>query len=443
MNGKQFKYISGAIIALALTIPSLTAVAMAQTTEKKPISVNRAVELALEKNKTLAAADQVKLGAEEGVKSSRADLFAKASLDAGYTGLRHQPIMKIDGRESASAHDNQYSWGVTLSQPLFTGYKLSSRVDLAKLNVVDADIQRRLLTIDLARDVKLACYNLLLTKKLLEVAQSEVDSLTSHRRRSLNMYKQELIPKNDLLRSEVALANSLQALEQAKADVDSARALLNTLMDEDVDFPVTVKDIIGIPEMNQSRVQLNAYALENRPDLHGIKNNIEQAALSEKLAKSGYYPDVNLVGRYEQASGELSSLENDYTNSENASISLEMTWTFFEWGKTSAQIREARHQKESYFNTLRARENQVRQDVKDALLTLGVAKKNIKTAQTSMDQAIENYRITNEQYFQQVVTSTIVIDAQSYLTQASSNYYRSLYGYMASLATLDWAIGKI
>jgi outer membrane protein TolC len=309
--------------------------------------------------------------------------------------------------------------------------------------VVDADIQRRILTIDLARDVKLACYNLLLTKKLQEVAQSEVDSLTSHRRRSLNMYRQELIPKNDLLRSEVALANSLQTLEQAKADVDSARALLNTLMDEDVDFPVTVKDIIGIPEMNQGRAQLNAYALENRPDLHGIKNNIEQAALSEKLAKSGFYPDVNLVGRYEQASGELSSLENDYTNSENASISLEITWTFFEWGKTPAQVREARHQKEAYFSTLKAKENQVRQEVKDALLTLGVAKKNVKTAETSMDQAIENYRITNEQYFQQVVTSTIVLDAQSYLTQASSNYYRALYGYMASLATLDWAIGKI
>jgi outer membrane protein TolC len=419
------------------------AVAMAETTQKKPISVNRAVELALKKNKTLAAAGQVKLGAEEGVKSSRADLFAKASLDAGYTGLRHQPIQITNGHEAASAHENQYSWGVTLSQPLFTGYELSSRVDLAKLNVVDADIQRRILTIDLARDVKLACYNLLLTKKLQEVAQSEVDSLTSHRRRSLNMYRQELIPKNDLLRSEVALANSLQTLEQAKADVDSARALLNTLMDEDVDFPVTVKDIIGIPEMNQGRAQLNAYALENRPDLHGIKNNIEQAALSEKLAKSGFYPDVNLVGRYEQASGELSSLENDYTNSENASISLEITWTFFEWGKTPAQVREARHQKEAYFSTLKAKENQVRQEVKDALLTLGVAKKNVKTAETSMDQAIENYRITNEQYFQQVVTSTIVLDAQSYLTQASSNYYRALYGYMASLATLDWAIGKI
>jgi outer membrane protein TolC len=113
MKRKQFKYICGTIIALALTIPSLMAVAMAETTQKKPISVNRAVELALKKNKTLAAAGQVKLGAEEGVKSSRADLFAKASLDAGYTGLRHQPIQITNGHEAASAHENQYSGGVT------------------------------------------------------------------------------------------------------------------------------------------------------------------------------------------------------------------------------------------------------------------------------------------------------------------------------------------
>ncbi len=71
-----------------------------------------------------------------------------------------------------------------------------------------------------------------------------------------------------------------------------------------------------------------------------------------------------------------------------------------------------------------------------------MAKKNITTASRALDQALENWRITNVQYRQQVATSTEVLDARTFLTQADSNYYNSLYGYLSAIAELSRVVGK-
>ena len=76
------------------------------------------------------------------------------------------------------------------------------------------------------------------------------------------------------------------------------------------------------------------------------------------------------------------------------------------------------------------------------LVNLPVSRKNIRTAEESLGQAKENYRITNLQYQQQITTSTEVLDARTFLSQAETNYYGALYGYMISEAELERAVGR-
>lgn len=88
-------------------------------------------------------------------------------------------------------------------------------------------------------------------------------------------------------------------------------------------------------------------------------------------------------------------------------------------------------------------EDRVRIDVKNSLLDMDVSRKNITTAREALDQARENYRLVDLQYRQQMTTSTEVLDARVYLSQAQMNYYGALYGYMISQAHLDRAVGII
>lgn len=406
-------------------------------------SVNQAVKAAVADNPYVKEAQEHINAAHQAVRRSRADLFATAGLNYAYTGLNEQPIMKTAQGETPTAHTRQYAWNLTLTQPLFTGYALSTAVEISKLGVMDRKILKETTILDLARDVKIACYNLLLSRKMLMVAQSEVDSLTAHWKVADRFYNRELIPKNDLLRSEVALADSKQTLEARRADVISAMALLNRLMNADINRTVAVEDVGPVPDAETDLHSLVESALDRRPVIRGLKNSLEQALLSEKLSKSSHYPTVSLQGRYGRNGDDITGRDNAYTNSESAAVSLRIGWTFFDWGKTTAGVNQARFHTRAIRQKIRGTEALIRQQVKDTVLRRDVAKKNIQTAEKSLAQARENFRITNVQYAQQVTTSDVVLDARTFLTRADSNYYRSVYGYMASLADLDRVIGNM
>ncbi|MDY7037322.1 MAG: TolC family protein, partial [Thermodesulfobacteriota bacterium] len=60
----------------------------------------------------------------------------------------------------------------------------------------------------------------------------------------------------------------------------------------------------------------------------------------------------------------------------------------------------------------------------------------------AVEQAEENLRVSQERYKAQVTTSTEVLDAQTLLTQARTNYYNALYDHNLAKAKLLRAKGE-
>ena len=77
----------------------------------------------------------------------------------------------------------------------------------------------------------------------------------------------------------------------------------------------------------------------------------------------------------------------------------------------------------------------------DEIIQLSLAQA-IEAALESLDLAKENWRITDLQFKQNIATTTDILDARTFLTQAEINDYIALYGYKISLAELERAIGK-
>jgi outer membrane protein len=123
-------------------------------------------------------------------------------------------------------------------------------------------------------------------------------------------------------------------------------------------------------------------------------------------------------------------------------VGIGIKWTIFNWLKTTDNAQQADYTKRALKEQLNSFINEVKLQVKSNLVELHTAAEDISTSQTALEQAKENYRITNLQYKQQLVTSTEVLDAQTYLTQAELNYYNALYGYEITLAKLERSIGR-
>ena len=411
--------------------------------EIRAFTIEEAVSEVFAKNPQVQQADNLVKSAKESLIKARTAFLPKASMSYSYTGLIDAPVMKQGGVDVPVGHDNQYHWDVSLAQPIFTGFALSSQLKLAKLDLNTRTVEKEQRFIELARDIKSACYNLLLANKMFNVAKEEVEALTSHRDEARQFYEQGLIPQNDLLKSEVALSSAIQRKETADAATKNAMALVNMLMNADLNRPVSIVDIdAALIQKKYDYLSLSKAAKKNRPELIALKQSLEKADIGKTLARSGYYPEIAMIGQYERNGDTPSMSENDYSNETNTSLTLQAKWTFFEWGKTKAEVYKANHEKRALKDAIKNVENVVCLEVNSALLNLNVSGKNIRTAKNSLEQAKENWRITKAQYAEQIATSADVLDARTFLTGADSNYYGALYGYMISLADLDRSVGQ-
>lgn len=408
-----------------------------------PLSLEKALDIALVNNASIKEATQRNLAAQEGVKSARADLLPKLSASYSYTNLKDQPYTIFNGMEIPVSSDDVYQWDLTAVQPLFTGFALVTKYEMAGYGVDLSETYRTLAMMDVVRQVKEAYFNVLTAEKFLGVAEEAVSNLQSHVRDAERFYREGMIPYNDLLKSQVALANVVQQRERAMAQVDMAVSALNTILRLDLNRTTRLEDIHDVPESSFDIAALTEEALAARPELKALRIALKTADDAVKLTKSTYYPNVFLVGNYEQIGDNLAANNNDYSNNHNASITLQAQWQFFEWGKTQADVNRYSYEKLALQEKIGAVEDGVRLEVKNAFLDTDVARKNIITARESLEQAQENYRLTNLQYQQQITTSTEVLDARTYLSQAQMNYYSALYGYMISAARLERAVGRI
>ncbi len=412
------------------------------------LTLDEAIEEAIRNNFLIKKRIELIKAAEKEKYEAIADFLPKISYSYTYQRFKERPYAIFENplipEKKYRVHIggiDQFSWDITLSQPLFTGFYLISKYKIAKLGVELNRLYRDQAILDIVQDVKVSYFQVLLSKRYLKIAQEEVIQLSSHLKDAENFYRQGIIPYNDLLKSKVALFQAKQNLVKARANLKIAISRLNTVLERDIDEKVELKDIDSLEKVRYELKSLYSIALQKRPEIKALKIAIKQARQKIRAAKSGFYPHIYLYARYEQIGEDPFAKENDYGRSYNAFIGFQAKWTLFEWGKTKAAVEKQIHRYRALLNELEKLKDRIKLEVKSIYEELKVAEKNIETARIALSQAKENFRITDLQYKQNLTTSTEVLDARTYLTQAEVNYYSALYGYMILKAKLERAIG--
>jgi outer membrane protein TolC len=382
-------------------------------------------------------------------KQAKADFLPKLSTSYSYTRLGEvatsEPVslgpgMTIPGRD-LNTQDN-YQWKGTISQTLFSGFALMSAYELAKLGIDQSKVDLELAKLDLALRVKEAYFNILKAEKSLDVAKKAVESLESHVKVNRNFYDVGIIPINDLLKTEVELSNAQYTLIIAQNASQLAQAALNTLLARPINEPVLVEDILVYKSDKPDFNEYMTKALDNRPEIKAIDINVNQIEEQVRLAKSKYYPSAVLTYDYIKAGDDPGVSGSDFHDDSSWQATAALSWTIWEWGKANDSIREKKSLKRQLVQTRKNLEDNIRLELKKAILDLDKAEKNIPTAKKAVEQAEENLRVSQERYKAQVTTSTEVLDAQTLLSQARTNYYNALYDHNLAKAGLLRAIGE-
>ena len=437
---KRFVSYLGLLISLSIFC---SVIGYAEDADTEVYTLEKSVKEAIDRNWGVKTKEQKIEEAQYAQKKARADMLPRFSTSYSYTRIGEVSVIEFNGMSFATGTENNYQWQGTITQPLFTGFALSSAHELAKLGIDLSEMDLELERLDIALKAKEAYFAILRTDKAVEVAQSAVEALESHLKVAKNFYDVGMIPVNDLLKAEVELANAEQDLIKAQNSANLSRASFNIVLSKPIDSMVNVRDIQDYTPEIIDFDKFYEQALIKRPEIKSIEINDKQIDQQIKIAKSKYYPEVALTYNYTK-SGDTPSVSGSSSlfDTDGWQAIASLTWNFWNWGSDRYSVRQKELNKHQLINTKKSIEDGIKLELKNAVLNLQETEKRIPAAKKAVEQGEENLRVSSERYKAQVTTSTEVLDAQTILTQARVNYYSALYDHHLAKAALLRAMGE-
>jgi outer membrane protein len=414
-------------------------------TLQEPLTLEESIKIALEKNLALHSAKEGIVGSQFRQKQAMTNLLPQWTGQYGYTRYSYPTFIgnlggSLGGAISTSSPD-VYNFNTTVSQPLYTGGANLANYRLEKFGVDISKADVETVKRDIVLQVREGYFNILRAEKFVDVGEQAVKQFEAQLEVAKAFFEVGIIPKNDLLQSEVRLANARQALVKAENDLALAKSSFNILLRRDINEPLKVVDILAYKPPSLQLEESLEEAVRQRPEIKGAGLRIDQAKESVKIAKSGFFPTVSLGGNYSRSSDKYNLLSD--LESERWTLQALASFTLFDWGKTAYRVGENKVKVTQAEDSKTQLIEGIILEVKQDYLNMLTAEKNIAVAEKSIEQAEENLRMNEERYKYQVATATDVLDAVTLLAQARVNYYNALSDFNIAKARLDRAMGRI
>lgn len=351
-----------------------------------------------------------------------------------------------------------------LRMPIFTGGRIRSEISAAEFQSLAAENRLARTWEELIFNISSAHYTILGQRRLIDSLRFSRDVLAKQRRRVLDMMAADKAAKVDVLRTEVRIADLEQRLVRETTVVEIQKRLLATLMGIiGQNVPVDVQGSLGLrgPVPHLDAALAMAYA--ERSDYRASRASLDAQAMKLNSARAALWPKVSLEGSYGlRAAAGIDDNGVAYTKRLNQAaqkplrgpwpnpdsnlpvgqIGVVVDYPLFDGGRISSQINDQQAKLASGQAQLRKLELQIRLDVETALLNVSSAYRRVQATRKAIEQSKESFRIEQEKYDLGKGTITDVLDAQSAMLDAETNYYRALAEYNIAVAQLGLATGE-
>jgi outer membrane protein TolC len=254
------------------------------------------------------------------------------------------------------------------------------------------------------------------------------------------------VPRFDVLRAQVELANERPRLIQAKNDFrigkDNLLNLLAVHLPKTIgqDVPLQLSDTLEARPYVMDMPTALARALEKRPELAALRKARTLRHEDLVKAKSGYKPTAQLVGGYQWQS--LS-----YENNLGADLSgwvagAQLSWNIFDGQLTRGRVMEAKARYERAQLDVDESGRQIELEVRTAHFNFVEAREVLESQKMVQEQAQEALRLAEARHAAGAGTLLDVLSAQTALTQARTTQVQALHDYAVARTRLQRALGE-
>ena len=443
-------------LSLAILLPLFAASAMraqAPAARNKPLTLQEAVAVALEKNPTVQAADAYADAVKQGITVAASGRYPRLDFSEGFA-RGNNPVyvfgslltqrqftarnFELGFLNTPTPLDN-FRTQFSASMPLWDAGQTSRRVHDARLEAQSATRGGERTRQEVIFNVIEAYLNGLLARESVRVAQSSVEATKADLARAEARQEQGLAVPSDLLSAQVQLAQAQEDLLRAQNGVAVADAALNVAMGLAEDAPVAVERDLGEVMFEAGTLEeRQAKALQTRPDFQQSDIDKQRAANGVRMARADFLPKVNLFGAWEEDNQTFLTRGGN-----NWALGATLTFNLFDGGANRAWLRES-HARQRQAEALRSQlAAAVRFQVRQAYLNLTTARDRVDVSRGAASQAEESLRIIQNRYEAGLSTITDLLHAETARTAAKKNFLNAIFDYRLGYAALELATGEL
>lgn len=412
----------------------------------QPLTLADALNIALEQNAEVRKARQDLAAATGMAIQTRAVVIPKLQATAQYTAREAGGVEQFPAPGLPIQIPNEaWSAGVRLVQTVYEGGRLRSAWRSARLMEEQAQAAYDTAVADTVLAVRTAYADVLLAAEMVRVHQASVQLLEEELRQTRQRYEAGTVPRFNVLRAEVELANARPRLSRARNSLRIAKQNLAQLLGFDVppefseDLPLELADRLqppaGLPELNAALRQ----ALEHRRELAVLRHAEALQAEAVRQARAGFKPAVELFAGYDAHSP---NFRDDLDRAIDGWVAgAQLRWNLFDGGASRGKLLEARARQTRAQVEIEDARRRIELEVRTAYSRLVEAREVLQSTFKVQEQAEEALRLAQARARAGTGTQLDVLSAQTALTEARSIHIQALRDFVVAQARFERAIG--
>ncbi len=417
----------------------------------QPLSLADAINRALQWNPNLLRARK-DIEAAEGIRiQTRAIVYPKVSITGSFTAVEPSDVdqlsVPLPGGPSAITFGTDKNWAtqIKLVQSIYEGGRMLSSIRAARLTRRESAFNYETALANTVLEVQVAYADTLLAEREIEVQTASVELLSRELKDTTQRFDAGTMPRFNVLRAEVELANARPRLLRARNEARLARNNLANALGLDLpqqameDIPLSLSSKL---EAEPYAIELSdaiAQALERRSELAALRTTAALRREDVTRARAGYKPSLQLFAGYDAHNSVLHSDLGyaDYGWTTGAQFS----WDIFDGFLTHGRVQQATAGAERADIDLQDMRRRIELEVRSAHSTFLEADEVVKSEAKVLEEAEEALRLARSRNEAGTGTQLDVLSAQTALTDARLTEIRALHDYVVAKARLERAIG--
>jgi outer membrane protein TolC len=308
------------------------------------------------------------------------------------------------------------------------------RQAVARERITELQLTRAEQTVEF--DVAATYLDVLLARASRRVQQDAVRRAEATLEDTVARRKGGVALREDVLRAEVQLSESREALILAREGEYNAVARLNNAMGRNAGVPLEVLDLEVQPPLPGALAYLLELAAAQRPEVGLARLAVAAAEEGRQAVRGEFLPRI-----FVRASAGHTDGQNVVTGwQEGAGLHVEAP--LYAGGRHRGELRAAEADIESAIADAQTILDAISLQVNLAYRAVVASRERIDLARTAVVQATENLRLVRIRYRNGNATPTDIVDAEAALTRSQQRFFSASYTYLAALARLDYAVGQ-